>query len=72
MAAEAAVKGEEVEMSVYDYQVGLRLAKYPFYALVQAAMRKADSGNLERLQDAFPETWRELQTLYNTPGVLEE
>ncbi len=36
-------------MSFYDYQMGLRVATedYPFYALIQAAMRQADrqSGN---------------------------
>jgi hypothetical protein len=33
-----------------------------------AAMRKADSFNIERLRVAFPETYRELTARYNAPG----
>lgn len=40
------------------------------YALIQAAMRKADTPNLEALKAAFPETWAELQVRYNSPGGL--
>jgi len=57
-------------MSLYDYQQGLKIAihDYPFYALIQAAMRQADSDNIEKLKIAFPEVWGELQTRYNRPG----
>jgi hypothetical protein len=43
---------------------------YPFYALIQAAMRQADTDNLEKLKDAFPEVWSDLQERYFNPGGL--
>jgi len=61
-------------MSLRDYQMGLQIEckGYPFYALLQAAMRQADSDNLEKLQEAFPKVWQELAERYNAPGgVLE-
>ena len=59
-------------MSLYDYQQSRKLAAtdQPFYALIMAAMRQADTDNLTRLQVAFPEVWREFQTRYNAPGGL--
>jgi len=59
-------------MSLYDYRVGQQIAAqdYPFYALIQAAMRKADTDNQIRLASAFPEVWDELQQRYNAPGGL--
>jgi hypothetical protein len=62
-------------MSLYDYKKSLRLLESdpPFYALIMAAMRQADSDNLELLCDAFPQVWDELQARYNAPGgVLRE
>lgn len=43
-------------MSLYDYRVSQEIAShdYPVDALVMAAMRKADSSNLERLKLGFP------------------
>jgi hypothetical protein len=57
-------------MSLYDYQVGIQIAihDYPFYALIQAAMRQADTDNLEKLKAAFPEVHAEFMTRYNSPG----
>jgi len=57
-------------MNVYEYEVGKRIeAKgYPFYALVQAAMRQADTDNLIKLQNAWPHIWSELQKRYHAPG----
>lgn len=57
-------------MSHYDYKVSQELAAddVPFYALVMAAMRRADTNNAERLQQAFPRVWAELQGRYNRPG----
>ena len=57
-------------MSHYDYQMGLEISAkdYPFYAIVQAAIRQADSVNLEKLRQAFPQVWEELQARYNAPG----
>ncbi len=58
-------------MSYHDYVKGreLTLDDPPFYALIQAAMRKADTGNLEKLQAAFPEIWEELNARYHAPGA---
>lgn len=57
-------------MSLYDYQRSseLELADEPFYALIQAAIRRADTDNLARLRDAFPETYNELLRRYHAPG----
>ncbi|MFQ5886783.1 MAG: hypothetical protein ACE5II_06075, partial [Anaerolineae bacterium] len=61
-------KGER--MRVYDYEEGRRIAAQdpPFYALIQAAMRRADTDNLEKLKAAWPQVWEELQARYNAPG----
>ena len=59
-------------MSRYDYEVSKRIAMqdFPFYALIMAVMRQADSDNLAALQAAFPETFTELKARYNAPGGL--
>lgn len=59
-------------MSLIDYKASQLISREdpPFYALIMAAMRKADNVNLERLQYAFPETWTELEKRYNAPGGL--
>lgn len=62
-------------MSLYEYEEGLEIsANDPsFYALIQAAMRKADTTNLEMLKQCWPETYQELVRRYNAPGgTLEE
>lgn len=57
-------------MSYFDYAVSQELAvkDYPFYALIMTAMRQADTRNAEALREIFPETWRELETRYHSPG----
>jgi len=57
-------------MSLYDYKIGLKISTqgYPFYALIQASMRQADTVNLEKLIESFPEIWYELRARYNAPG----
>lgn len=57
-------------MSLYDYQEGLEIVakKYSFYALIHAAMRRADTDNLEMLKGCWPEVWLELRARYNAPG----
>lgn len=57
-------------MSFYDYKIGQQIAtqNYPFYALIQTAMRQADTDNLERLKTVFPEVWHELVRRYGAPG----
>lgn len=59
-------------MSHFDYEVSKQLAAadYPFYALIMAAMRKADSNNAALLSSAFPDTAAELRARYNAPGGL--
>jgi hypothetical protein len=62
-----------MSLHAYHYSRKLGLDDPPFYALIMAAMRKADSDNLELLKKAFPEIWQELHARYNAPlGVLEE
>lgn len=61
-------------MSLYDYRRSqdLERADVGFHALVMAAMRRADTDNLAKLQRAWPEVWTELQARYHAPGgVLE-
>lgn len=57
-------------MSFHEYEVSKRIAHYdrPFYSLVMAAMRQADSENLAKLQQVFPAVWGELQARYQSPG----
>ena len=59
-------------MSLHTYLEGRRLyvEDAPFYSYIQAAMRKADSDNLAKLKEAWPEQWRELQARYNEPGGI--
>ena len=59
-----------VVVSLFDYERSKELQLHPFYALLMAAMRKADTDNLRKLQRSFPEVWQELQTRYNSPGGL--
>jgi hypothetical protein len=56
-------------MSRLDYELGKQIADAdpPFYALIMAAMRKADSRNLVWLKAAFPDTYDELYARYNAP-----
>ena len=61
-------------MSRHDYIESRVIAQqdHGFYALIMAAMRKADTVNSVRLRDAFPDTWTELEHRYNAPlGMLE-
>lgn len=59
-------------MSKFDYDISRKIAAedYPFYALIMAAMRKADSNNVAKLQSMWPNVWEELQARYNAPGGL--
>jgi hypothetical protein len=57
---------------LYEYKESreITLKDYSFYALVMALMRKADSDNLEKLQEAWPDVWEELHARYNAPGGI--
>lgn len=61
-------------MSLHDYKIGLKIwGDYPFYALIQACMRLADTDNLDKLKAAFPRIYNELRARQNVPGgVLAE
>ena len=61
-------------MSYYDYQASQKISMedYPFYSLIMAAIRQADSENLEKLKGAFPSVYEEFLQRYNAPlGLLE-
>jgi len=59
-------------MSRYDYEASQRISRedWPFYALIMAAMRQADTDNLEGLKLVFPMVWKELYERYNAPGGI--
>lgn len=59
-------------MSLHEYHVSVEIGRldFAFYALIMAAMRKADDSNLEKLVSAWPEVWRELQARYRAPGGI--
>jgi len=57
-------------MSYHEYVASRSIAAddHPFYALIMAAMRQADSTNIERLKVMWPDVFAELQERYNAPG----
>lgn len=59
-------------MSRFDYEASRTISgeSYPFYALIMAAMRQADSANLALLQMGWPWVWDELDARYNAPGGI--
>lgn len=62
---------QEPHMSHHEYEAGKAISGAldpPFYALIFAAMRKADTQNYARLREAFPAVERELVARYNAPG----
>ena len=58
-------------MTHHDYQKSKEIDA-PFYAIIMAAMRKADSNNIEKLKYAFPEMFDEFHKRYNAPGGIIE
>ena len=57
-------------MSFYDYNISREIASndYPFYSLIMAAMRGADTHNVMLLKQVFPVIHHELVERYNAPG----
>lgn len=57
-------------MSLYDYRVSRQIIfnDPPFYALIMAAIRKADTENTALLREVFPAVYWEFEDRYNTPG----
>jgi hypothetical protein len=59
-------------MSLHEYRTSQKLDEVDvsFYALIMAAMRRADSENAYRLRELFPATWLELQRRHHSPDGL--
>ena len=59
-------------MSLYDYRASLEISATdpPFYALIMAAIRKADTDNAARLRMLFPDVYAEFAARYNAPGGI--
>lgn len=57
-------------MSLYDFKISQDISKEdpPFYSLIMAAIRKADTPNLEKFKYLFPEVVEEFTQRYNAPG----
>ena len=55
------ISGREIEKARYEHN-------WPFYGLIQAAMRGADTENLEKLKAAWPEVYADLKARYDAPG----
>lgn len=57
-------------MSLHEYVISKKISADdpPFYALIMAAMRQADSLNMDMLTEAFPAVRTELGSRYNAPG----
>lgn len=57
-------------MSQYDYIAARSLdaMDMPFYALIMAAMRKADTNNFSKLIRVYPDVWSELNARYHAPN----
>jgi len=71
LAAMTSQRGE-LGLSLHAYGVSRELCEVnlPISALIAAAMRKADTGNLELLRAAFPRVWADLDARYNAVGGL--
>ena len=58
----------------FDYRESQKISAegYSFHALIIAAMRKADTSNMNKLKAIFPEVYDEFVARYNaTAGVLD-
>ncbi len=59
-------------MTLHEFQAAQRLhaEQHPFYALLMAAMRAADTHNAALLREHWPAVWAELSERYDAPGAL--
>ncbi|WP_142271006.1 hypothetical protein [Mycobacterium sp. AT1] len=57
-------------MSHFDYRASQQIGANdpPFFALVMAGIRKADTQNAARLRMAFPEVHAKFHARYDAPG----
>lgn len=57
--------------TLYDYRMAQKLVQEddaPFYALIMAALWRADDVDQPRLRDLYPDLWAELVSRYHAPG----
>ena len=61
-------------MSYHEYQCSREISRTdpPFYALIMAAMNKADTINGAKLRAMWPDVWNEAEARYNAPGAKLE
>ena len=59
-------------MSLHEYlcSQAISAGDPPFYALLFAMIRKADSENASKICRCWPEKFREMQRRYNAPGGI--
>lgn len=57
-------------MSLHEYKVSQHISAQdpPFYALIMACFRQADTDNLGKLRRAFPFVFQEYLLRYHAPG----
>ena len=57
-------------LTLYDYLLSEAISAYrpSFYSLIAAAIRQADSDNLEKLANAWPDVVADFRLRYNAPG----
>lgn len=57
-------------MSLYDYEASREIGRIdaPFYALIMAAYRRADSTNTRLIKEAWPWLAAEFEARYHAPG----
>jgi hypothetical protein len=61
-------------MTFFDYKQSrhIEAQDYTFYSLIMAAIRKADTDNLAKLEKEWPEVVEEFKRRYNAPGGIIE
>jgi hypothetical protein len=57
-------------VSYHEYLAAKELLRFdpPFYALLMAAIQRADTNNAAKLHAAWPELWAETYQRYHAPG----
>lgn len=57
-------------MSLHEYEVSkvVSTCDYPFYSLLFALIRQADTNNLEKIKQAWPDKYKEFVDRYHAPG----
>jgi hypothetical protein len=59
-------------VSYHEWRAAQELLRLdpPFYALIMAAIHRADTLNTEKLRAAWPDVWAETFARYHAPGGL--